>query len=193
MKKGVLTIIMALLVGIAQAIATDYVYVNGSSVNFRQSPNTGGKKISALFKGEVLQYIDTTPDGEWFKVTAEIFNEISMNTEKHTGYVSSRYCTRIVTSPVTPDVLGGFQLLQTNDDVAGYLEFEKKGSGAYSYMLRIVSREMQAAGGTGTLDFQSGEVKLNGGELQSVNGNPSVYDAPARLLYFAGYLWTSDK
>ena len=186
MKKNLFVLILA-LIGMTTAMATDFAYITGKSVNFRATPSTSGSKISALTFGEVVEYVDTK--GDWIKVRVKIWDNRTMTQKIHTGYVSAAYVTRIISSPIPKAVLGSdFELMASDGDVAGYLSFEWSGN-TLEYFYRIVSNEMRRAGGSGTLDAGNGDVVYAAESLAPVNGDPSIYDAAQGLLYFNGILW----
>lgn len=190
MKKNLIVMLFA-LIGIASAMAADYAYIKGKSVNFRSTPSASGAKISAFSFGEVVEYVDT--EGDWVKVRAKIWNERTMTEKTHTGYVSAAYVERLVSSPIPKSLLGSdFELMASDGDVVGYLSFEWSGN-KLEYNYRIVSNEMRQAGGSGTLDFGNGEVGYAAESLAPVDGVPSIYDASKGLLYFSGILWKVSK
>lgn len=190
MKKNLFVLILA-LIGMTTAMAADFAYITGKSVNFRATPSTSGSKISALTFGEVVEYVDTK--GDWIKVRVKTWDNRTMTQKIHTGYVSAAYVTRIISSPIPKAVLGSdFELMASDGDVAGYLSFEWSGN-TLEYFYRIVSNEMRQAGGSGTLDASNGDVVYAAESLAPVNGDPSIYDAAQGLLYFSGILWKVSK
>lgn len=186
MKRNLILLLLSLVIAVT-ASAADYVYVKANSVNLRAKPSTSSSKLTTLYCGEVLHSLGR--DGDWVSVIATVFNEITFKEENKKGYVNAAYVEPIENSPVPESIFGKeFVLLNNDTDVTGYLAFERSGSNI-DYTYRVVSREMQRSGGSGTLDFGSGSVTYAASSLSAVNDNPTIYDATRGILYLGGMLW----
>lgn len=194
MRTKILMLLAALMLPLIVTAQENWTpqmaYANANSVNIRKQPDNTAKKVGSLSIYTVVELTENQPTNpDWKK--CRFYND---NGEMVEGYVSAPYLTIITDDPITKAQLDGkqFNLLDsTSSDLMGWVTFSFKGNefeGNYS----IISKEMSAAGGSGTVDFGDFEGVLNANGVLAVydNDTPVRYDAQKKILLLLGYLWS---
>lgn len=180
------------------ANAQQIVYSNANNVNVRKSASTNAPVVDKLGKYQIVNLdMDAAPAEGW----TAIHNNYEYNKN---GYVKSTLLTSLPTTAFTPtgDEIT-FSLMEADADAAGYLILTRTDNG-YEGEYRLISREMQRMGGSGTLLYQTFTATVINGQLYYTPGDGmygerddaqmhAPFNAEKGILSLDDILWRLDK
>lgn len=192
MKNRVL-IIMAILFAAIPCFAQEYGFINSSRVNLRSQPSTSGRKVATAYKYDAVN-IKGLSDG-WYE--CRVLPAVTAYEPKDYGtvYVKAEYVTPLKSDPIPADIFNSqiYTASEPSDDIVGSISLYRNGN-SFDGNYHFISREMRAAGGSGTVDHCEFNGTYDGKRIR-INGNnmPILYDSGRNMLLMYNIIWTVEK
>jgi len=167
--------------------------VKADILNVREKPSTEAKRVGRLPMGTILDMGEVTD--EWCPMTWNHYNPKTGDYEPASGYVKAEFVVPMKEEGVPADWIGRkLYLYNDKEDIDGLVLIQRRADGDVSLWFRTVDRELQRAGGTGTLEVR--EVICDEVNGRYVPRNPEVpdsqfyYNPDLGLVVFGGHAWT---
>ena len=169
--------------------------VKADILNVREKPSTEARRAGRLPMGTIIDMGEVTD--EWCPMTWDHYNPKTGDYEPAAGFVKAEFVVPMTEEGFPGEWIGRKLYLYNNkEDIDGLVLIQRRVDGDVSLWFRTVDRELQRAGGTGTLEVR--EVicdEVNGRYMPrfpEVADSRFFYSPEAGLAVFGGHAWTFD-
>lgn len=170
-----------------------YAVVKADILNVREKPTTDARRVGRLPMGTIIDMGKVTD--EWCPMTWEHYDPKTGDYVPAAGFVKAEFVVPMTEEGVPGDWIGRkLYLYNSEEDIDGLVLIQRRADGDVSLWFRTVDRELQRAGGTGTLEVR--EVicdEVNGRyvpRFPEVPDSRFYYNPEAALAVFGGHAWT---
>lgn len=170
--------------------------VKADILNVRERPTTESRRLDRLPMYTIIDAGEETD--EWCPMTWERLDPETNSYVADEGFVKAEFIDILPEEGIPADMTNCHLLLDSlYDDFGGTLIISPGPDGDVSVWYRIVNRELQRAGGTGTVEVGEFTCRKDDNryypESQSSEPETFSYDPATGRAVFAGYIWTKGN